>query len=151
MSERLFRGSFYFTPRMRKPRYADEGLCEKIWIPEKTFNFFWESSDNLILVRMLKNPELYPDLQFSTKKHFFDDTEHWEMNLHYHISDEDLLNKLDAGESVCEVCNQADAVLIDGITDLETNVKKEYAMCAACFDKFADMSNADSKPTTSAH
>lgn len=142
MSERLYRGWSICTPRLNRPRWRHEAVQVECWITQSTTEFI-EEKGTLAFLRALQKPNRYPDLDIAFKPHFFDGTEHWHLFLNYHVTDEKLLQKIDAGETICEVCKAADAVLIDGITDLDTNVRNELAMCIGCFDKFADMSRAD--------
>ena len=142
MSERLYRGWSISTQRLTRSIWGQDSVNIECWIPKHTHDFIVEEG-SLAFLRVLKNPNRYPKLNIAYEPHFFDDTEHWHLFFNYHVTDEKLLQKIDAGETTCEVCKAADAVLIDGITDLDTNVRNELAMCIDCFDKFADMSRAD--------
>lgn len=143
MSERLFRAGYHTTDRMRKRHYSHHARYLRAWVSHTTWEFLWDSEDSLMTLRVLKAPHLYPELQVSDKEHFFDDSEHWAITLCYHVNDIKLLERRGSGETICEVCKVADAVLIDDITDIETMAKTELMMCEDCFDQQADMGSPD--------
>ncbi len=143
--ERLYRGWHISSPRMQKPHYSSDRLHAECWIPQATHDHICAASCTALeLIRILKSPKANPKLQIATEKpKFFNDGEHWHTTINYHITDSELISKIDAGVTLCEVCKVADAVLIGAITDIDTMIKTEFMMCSDCFDSKADMSRAD--------
>lgn len=141
---RLFNGCHISSLRMQRRHSSHDSAYAECWIPKATFDHICAAHDSgLELLRILKDPKAYQKLKIATEKpKFFNDDQHWHITLDYHTKDNDLIEKIDAGNNICEVCKKENAELIDEITDINTMVKNEFIMCIACFDKYADSADA---------
>lgn len=145
MNNRLFRGWHIRSARMRKLHRSSDSRSAECWIPQETYNYINNADCTaLTLLKILKNPNAYPDLQVATKKEqFFNESEHWHITMDFHVTDDLLIKRIDAGNTTCEICKKNDATMINEIKSTEIEETNQFAMCESCFDKVADYGYAE--------